>query len=214
MVEVQYHGFTFEKWVRDTFFNGYEGSYMQKWDIPPGINKSEGVPKEYQNVPVSVKTAKYGSPIGLGDVRRQRSIDVPFLMVVGFWKQRTPSEKWFEEIGVAYFSVSGWNSLWADLSLEEISQIDSQIKDMGLSYAKARELAQEWKSNFTLKSGGELVINPKIDSKTQRRIQCSLPFSTFWRFSGRSPLPTDAPSLFGVAFENPVISGSRRFNRD
>lgn len=214
MVEVQHHGFAFEKWVRDTFFNEYEGSYMQKWDIPPEINNFEGIPMAYRNVPVSVKTAKYGSPIGLGDVRRQRSIDVPFLMIVGFWKQRTPSEKWFEEIGVSYFSVPAWNSLWGGLDINEISVIDSRIKDMSIPYAKARELAQKWKQDFSSQCGGELVINPKIDSKTQRRIQCSLPFSTFWRIAGRSPSPTDSPSLFGVGFENPVISGSRIFNQD
>jgi len=49
MVEVQHHGFSFEKWVRNTLFQGYCGNYMQKWDIPPR-NKStreypEALPK-------------------------------------------------------------------------------------------------------------------------------------------------------------------------
>lgn len=214
MVEVQFHGFTFEKRVRDTFFNGYVGNYMQKWDIPPEINKSEQIPQEYQNVAVSVKSAKYGSPIGLGDARRQRTIDIPFLMIVGFWKQINPSEKWFVEIGVALFNVSDWNDLWGGLNIEEISKIDSQIKDMRPSYSEGRALAKSWKHNCVLKSGCKLVINPKIDSKTQRRIQCSIPFSTFWQFCGHTPSSTDAPRLFGVAFKNPVISEARRFNRD
>jgi hypothetical protein len=214
MVEVQFHGFTFEKWVRDTFFDGYEGKYMQKWDIPPDKNSQLCIPSGYRNIPVSVKTAKYGSPIGLGDVRRQRSIDMPFVIIVGFWKQRTPSEKWFEEIGVALFTVPVWSGLWGALTIEEISEIDSRIKDLTLPYAIARQTAQSWKSSRVLQSGGEIVINPKIDSKSQRRIQCSIPFNTFWRVAGRLPLPTDSPSLFGVTFENPVISGSRTFNRD
>jgi hypothetical protein len=33
MVEVQAHGFGFEKWVRSRFFSDYEGNYMQKWDV-------------------------------------------------------------------------------------------------------------------------------------------------------------------------------------
>jgi len=214
MVEVQYHGFTFEKWVRDTFFDNYEGNYMQKWDIPPDKNTQLCIPYDYRNIPVSVKTAKYGSPIGLGDVRRQRSINVPFLMIVGFWKQRTHSEKWFEEIGVALFTVPVWDVLWGALTIEEISEIDSRIKDSTLPYTMARQAAQAWKSNRVSNAGGEIVINPKIDSKSQRRIQCSIPFSSFWRVAGRVPLPTDSPSLFGVTFENPVISGSRTFNRD
>jgi hypothetical protein len=111
-------------------------------------------------------------------------------------------------------SVPAWNSLWGGLDINEIPVIDSQIQDMSIPYAKARELAQKWKQDFSSQCGGELVINPKIDSKTQRRIQCSLPFSTFWRIAGRSPSPTDSPSHFGAGFENPVISGSRIFNRD
>ncbi len=214
MVEVQHHGFTFEKWIRDTFFNGYAGIYMQEWDIPSKFNNFKGIPEDYRNVPVSVKTAKYGSPIGLGDIRRQRSIDVSFLMIAGFWEQRTSSEKWFIEIGVSYFSVEAWNSLWGGLTIDEISVLDSQIKNMNISYTEARKLAQQWKKDFSSRCGSELVINPKIDSKNQRRIQCSLPFSTFWRFAGRTPSPSDSPRLFGVAFENPVISGSRTFNQD
>jgi len=214
MVEVQYHGFTFEKWVRDTFFDEYEGSYIQNWDIPPEKNTQECIPSEYRNLPVSVKTAKYGSPIGLGDVRRQRGINVPFLMIVGFWKQKTPSEKWFEEIGVALLTTSTWSGLWGALSFDEIAEIDSQIKDLSLHYGTARQTAKEWKSKCVGSSGAEIVINPKIDSKKQRRIQCSIPFNTFWRIAGRVPVPTKSPSLFGVSFENPVISGSRSFNQD
>ena len=71
MVEVQAHGFTFEKWVRDTFFDGYSGSYMQKWDIPPDANTHASVPTAFRSIPVSIKTAKLGSPIGLGDVLRE-----------------------------------------------------------------------------------------------------------------------------------------------
>ena len=70
MVEVQAHGFSFEKWVRDHFFSGYLGTYMQKWDVPPDRNNHASVPAQFHNLPVSIKTAKLGSPIGLGDVLR------------------------------------------------------------------------------------------------------------------------------------------------
>ncbi len=71
MVEVQYHGFTFEKWVRNTFFDKYEGNYMQKWDIPPENNTQKSIPSVYRNIPVSVKTAKYGrrSDLEMSDAR-------------------------------------------------------------------------------------------------------------------------------------------------
>ena len=81
MVEVQAHGFSFEKWVRDHFFSGYAGTYMQKWDVHSDHNIHDAVPIQLQKLPVSVKTAKLGSPIGLGDVLRQRQIDHDFLMI-------------------------------------------------------------------------------------------------------------------------------------
>jgi len=181
MVEVQFHGFTFEKWVRDTFFDGYEGNYMQKWDIPPDKNSQLCIPSEHRNIPVSVKTAKYGSPIGLGDVRRQRSIDTPFMIIVGFWKQRTPSEKWFEEIGVALFTVPVWSGLWGALTIEEISEIDSRIKDLTLPYATARQTAQAWKSNRVSQSGGEIQsrLNSGTDIISEILLWAMSTYSTF-----------------------------------
>lgn len=100
MVEVQNHGFLFEKWVKDIFFAGYSGNYMQEWDIPAEHNGSRGIPLELRGFPVSVKTARYGSPIGLGDVIRQRRINFPFVMIAGFWKQRTATENGLRILGL------------------------------------------------------------------------------------------------------------------
>ncbi|HEY5793254.1 MAG TPA: hypothetical protein VIS74_08145 [Chthoniobacterales bacterium] len=214
MVEVQIHGFSFERWVRGTLFEGYSGNYMQKWDIPPDFNQHESIPEQFRNIPVSVKSAKYGSPIGLGDILRQRVIYQPFLMIAGFWRQRTPSEKWIEDIGAAFFDPAQWNGLWGGLTSEGIQVIDAQIKDLGTPYTVARELAQQWKRRLADTSGSAVVVNPKIDSKRQRRIQCSLPFRTFWEAAGRKPTVCESPALFGFEFENPILSGARTFNQD
>ena len=183
MVEVQFHGFSFERWAKDTFFSGYLGNYMQKWDILASENKKEEVPIEWRNFPVSTKTAKWGSPIGLGDAMRQRNIDETFVMIDGFWRQRTPQEKWFEEIGVVKFHPDFWNSLWGAIDLSTLRELDSKIKDLSLHYSDARKVAKQWKSQL-VRSGSKIVINPKIDSKKQRRIQCSLPFPIFWKAAG------------------------------
>jgi len=135
-------------------------------------------------------------------------------MIAGFWRQRTPSEKWFEEIGIAHFSVETWSRLWGTLEYDDIKKIDERIKDMSLPYAAARAEAAAWKKNHVPKSSGRIVVNPKIDSKSQRRIQCSLPFAAFWQCAGREPTINDAPDLFGFVFENPIMSGQRHFNPD
>ena len=76
--EVQGHGFTFENWVHDTIFDSYEaGSYTDEWDVGKDFNVNHG------GVPVSIKTAKYRSPVGLGDALRQFRISEDFLLIVG-----------------------------------------------------------------------------------------------------------------------------------
>ena len=144
MVEVQAHGFTFEKWVRETFYGGYQGNYMQEWDIPPEANSSSLVSARFRDLPVSVKVAKYGSPIGLGDILRQRAIAEPFVLIVGFWKQTGPAEKRIIEIGAVRLEVAKWESMWGTLRLEEIKMIDRRIKDLNLPYAAARRKAKAW----------------------------------------------------------------------
>lgn len=213
MVEVQKHGFTFEKWVRDTLFGGYEGNYMQKWDVPPDQNKHPAIHSSHRALPVSIKTAGFGSPIGLGDALRQRSTDQPFVMIAGFWHQRTKTEKWFEAIGAAKFSAKAWASLWGTLTLERIAELDALVKDTSIRYDVVRRRAQEWKALHADDSGSRIVLNPKIDSKTQRRVQCSLPFDVFWEFAGEEPVRLDAPELYGIPFENPIVSRARTFKK-
>ncbi len=213
MVEVQKHGFSFEKWIKDTFFGGYEGSYTQEWDIPPDQNIHNHIPPHLRNHPVSVKTAKYLSPISLGDVIRQRNISVPFVMIAGFWSQRTDNKKWFEEIEAVLFTPDIWEKLWGTLSIERISLIDTQIKNLDLHYSEARKIAKSWKAREIDPSGSTIVINPKIDSKKQRRIQCSLPFNAFWECAGRNAEPSNSVEFFDHKFPNPVISDSRTFNQ-
>ena len=214
MPEVQEHGFTFEKWVREELFAGYSGEYAQKWDIPAESNQHNVLPDEIENLPISVKTVKYGSPIGLGDAIRQRSINEPFLIIVGFWKQRTPEEKWIEEIACVRFTPEVWNKMWGPISIEELKKFDAMVKNFDIPYQEAREKAQEWKKNMETKGKSTLVINPKIGSGKQRRVQCSIPFKAFWQVAGREPKSADHPSIFGVKFKNPIHSGKRVFNKD
>ncbi|MEW6165701.1 MAG: hypothetical protein AB1642_11630 [Pseudomonadota bacterium] len=212
MVEVQSHGFTFERWVRDTLFDGYAGDYGQEWDIPADANHSTLLPTDLRGLPVSVKTAGFGTPIGLGDILRQRRIEQPFLMIVGFWRKHSETEKWFEEIGWARFSAESWSGLWGDLSPQSICALDAKVKSHGVGqHEAARLFARNWKKNTPELKSCRIVVNPKIDSKDQRRIQCSLPFKVFWEHAGREPQRQEQPRLFGRTFRNPVKSSPRSF---
>jgi hypothetical protein len=206
--EVQGHGFTFEKWVRQTFFNNFEAtSYTGKWDVDKEFNANNG------GLPVSIKAASYGSPVGLGDALRQFQIDEDFLLIVGFWRQEE-NKKRIVNIVAAPITVSLWKSLWHPIALADLKNLDDVIKDRSLTYQQARAEAQRIKSQppFTQ---AHIVVNPKIDSRTQRRLQCSLGFLTL--FSTVAPdaeqVASDTPTLFGVQSIEAFLSNPRTFRR-
>ncbi|MBE7496544.1 MAG: hypothetical protein HS117_16500 [Verrucomicrobiaceae bacterium] len=205
-LEVQRHGLLFEKWLRDTFFGGYEPeSHTQKWDIPASANTRFG------NIPVNPKTARHGSPIGLGDALRQYDIDEPFLLIAGFWQQTTPALKTWTNVQAVRVDPTAWRKLWHPITRADLEKLETVIKDKSLSLEQARQSAQEIKSRppFTL---AVMQVNPKIDS-SQRRLQCSLRFTDFFTHLApqASTLPQKQPQIFGVDVPRGVPSAPRQF---
>ena len=206
--EVQQHGLVLEQWVRDTFFDGYRpASYTQKWDIPAAANRRFG------GVPVNPKAAKYGTPVDLGDALRQFQIDEPFILVLGFWRQEG-DEKRFVNLTAPRIDPAAWKKLWGPVTLADLQRLDAVIKDKSLTPAEARAAALKIKSAppFTQSI---IVVNPKIDAKTQRRLQCSLRFDDVFRHLApdADPQPQERPALWGVEFPQPVASKPRAFAR-
>ncbi|MBL9189613.1 MAG: hypothetical protein JNK23_19185 [Opitutaceae bacterium] len=206
--EVQQHGLVFEQWVRDTFFAGYRPpSYTQKWDIPAAANLHHG------GVPVNPKVAKHGTPVDLGDALRQFVIDEPFILVVGFWRQEG-DEKRFVNIIAPRVDPAAWRKLWGPITRADLDRLDAVIKDRSLTPAQARAAAQKIKSAppFTQAT---IMLNPKIDSQTQRRLQCSLRFEDVFAHlvPGGNSAAQDRPALWGVPFPTAVASKPRAFTR-
>lgn len=210
MPEVQRHGFDFENWVKETFFAEFDANYTQKWDIPVQANHLKIIPKEFRNLPVSIKTCKFGSPIGFGDAIRQFNNNEDFLLIVGFWQQ-SESYKNFTAVEGVKILASDWKNLFSPLDSADLILLDSTIKNIESHYSEARKTAKEIKNSDKFKQA-KIVLNPKIDSKTQRRLQCSLPFNIFWRdFVGKEPYQNINCDLFGEKVPNPFLSGQRIF---
>ncbi len=204
--EVQEHGLVFEQWVRDTFFGGYRPkSYTQKWDVPAAINTRFG------GVPVNPKAAKLGTPVDLGDALRQFRIEEPFILVVGFWRQEGDAKR-FVNIVSPRIDPPAWRKLWGPVTLEDLERLDAVIKDRSLTPAEARAAARKIK-NAPPFTQATIVLNPKIDSATQRRLQCSLRFEDVFRHlvPGGNPEPQETPALWGVPFPSAVASKPRTF---
>ncbi len=211
--EVQAHGLVFERWVLDTFFDSYRpDGYTQKWDIPAEANRLAD--PALAGLPVNPKAVKLRSSVGLGDALRQHDIDEPFLLILGYWEQATPKEKRFVKIIAARVEPETWRQLWGDVTRADLERLDAVIKDRERTPAEARRAAQAMKSRPPY-STSVIVLNPKIDSKSQRRLQCSLRYADVLKYLAPDIAPAPArnapPELWGVPFSGPVVSRPREF---
>lgn len=207
--EVQHHGVVFEQWIRDTFFDGYTpASYTQKWDIPAAANRRFG------GLPVNPKATKYGTAVGLGDALRQYDVDEPFILVVGFWEQ-DGADKRFVNITPVTIHPETWHLLWGPVTRADLERLDALIKDRELDYLEVRARAQAMKAAPPF-SASLLVLNPKIDSHGQRRLQCSLSFAHLFDLlaSDADRRAVATPTLWGVPFPGPIASAARTFSAD
>ncbi len=207
----QQHGMDFEKWIKTTFFKSYhQTGYTDKWDALNVEFKKETLKytSNFLGLPVSMKTCKYGAPIGFGDAIRQFDNTQDFLLIVGFWLSSGLGKK-FLSVKAVKVTKAEWHKLFAEAVTEEelekdrlkpeeierkIYGLDRTIK-LTSSYLDARKQAKAEKKALPKM---EIVLNPKIDSKNQRRLQCSLPFHIFWeKFAEESPFKDETCKFWG-----------------
>ena len=210
MVEEQQHGFAFEKWVIELAKHlrpdksHLLAGYTDKWDLPAELNP---IP---DGGPVSIKTAKWNSAIGFGDARRQFQVDHKFTLVVGFWEQ-SGLRKQVVKIVAAGVTPKLWASLWNPVTFFDLERLDAQIKNRSYNYREARQAAQQivTAAPFT---DSIFRANPKIDSKVQRRLQCSLTQENFFKHLAPEINcdKEDEPMLWGNAIP-PFLPGRPRF---
>lgn len=204
--EVQHHGLVFEQWIRATFFDGYTPpGYTQKWDIPAAVNRTHG------GVPVNPKAAKYGTAVDLGDALRQFDIAEQFILVIGYWRQEG-GQKRFVNIVAPTITPEQWSRLWGSITRTDLAQLDALIKDRSLTPAEARRAAQALKRTAPFRDS-IIVLNPKIDSRGQRRLQCSLRFADVFKHlaPAADPAVQANPELWGVPFPAAIDSAPRKF---
>ena len=87
------------------------------------------------------------------------------------------------------------------------------IKDTSVGYEATRSAARAWKREHAdmLKAAG-ITLNPKIDSKDQRRLQCSLSYKKFIEIAWFETQPPADPLMCGVHVPKEMSSSPRTFN--
>lgn len=162
-MERQSHGFSFEKYLENKYNIVLSTSYTAKWD---------GV---YNNHPISIKTAKKGNAIDLGDIFRQANISEDFYLIVNFY---TATEN---DIHFLYIPWQEWKKYFMELSIFEpifrdaLETVSNDRKDD----KKWRQLMTDCKTLWKQNTPNIVRPNGKRDHKSQKRWQCSICNSLF-----------------------------------
>ncbi len=213
-METQRHGFDWEIEIKRKVFGiteqqeaDFKLHYTSKWDIPKELHDGGGN--------ISIKTSG-SDTVCMGDAIRifNQNPDETNTCIVVFYKQEG-NEKVINRIVEWKLDKK---LLFEDVTLDELQELQQAI----VNFPKHTRLCndQEYKQKLTdmasalnAKSGA-LKFNRKIDSKTQRRLQCSI--SGFDAFITKNShlvvYDTPLPILRDVRITERIVSSPRTFD--
>ena len=150
----------------------------------------------------SIKTTN-GNKIDCGDVLRRRQ-ETDYILVVGVYSQ-VGENKVFHTEYTFYIKPEHEQKLWGRMNYNQLAEFVDYIKHI----PAGKDAQQETKTERTvlkncIEDKNALVkIHPKVDSKKQRRVQCSVKIKEL--------IKADIPYTTKVIRET-VHSPSRQFN--
>lgn len=177
----QSHGLEIESRLREQFqrYNQdwlpshlpLETEYTARFDVP-GYSDPYG-----RGIPTSIKSAKLrhaNALIGLADATRIADlVNFPLTRLLVALYQQQGDNKVFREVREYLVTGEEWRTLTGDVPAEALAAFNRALKlpEPG----DARQVAREWKSHLAEQfPDSKIRWNPKIDSKGQRRLQCSV----------------------------------------
>ena len=174
-MEVQAHGNYYEdlKTRQITGLGKVEYDALKESGYTSGMDIMKGLMSPYD---YSIKTSK-GNTVDCGDILRRRQ-ETDYNLVVGCYSQVGDNKVFYSEY-TFYIRPEHESILWGRMNYNQLAEYVNYIKNI----PAGREAQQETKTERTvLKNCIEdknalIQINPKVDSKKQRRVQCSVKMS-------------------------------------
>ena len=168
----QQHGFTWENEIKSNVFClPTEKNNTDKYDIPCEKNKFN------LNENISIKVTG-GSGIDCADILRFYSYDFDKenTIVVIEYKQNKHNKR-IQTIYEIKYTREMHQKLFGTISLQELTGYVSYIKQIekGTCPIETTTFYKKEKKRLQMIHGMKINISPKVDSKTQRRVQCSIP---------------------------------------
>ena len=171
MAEVQAHGNYFEDlkireltgYSKDDYDSFKNNGYTSSMDIVKGL---------YYYKDVSIKTAK-GKKVDCGDILRRRS-ETEYDIIIGLWDQ-VGDNKIFSKEYTFHIKPEHETILWGNMTYEKLREFDEYIKSIpeGRDAQQNTKVERQLLKTITEDVNAQMKIHPKVDSKKQRRVQCS-----------------------------------------
>lgn len=172
MSEVQAHGNEYE----DLIIHERTGLSKKEYDAL----KVNGYTSEFDlckelivDHDASIKTTS-SNTICCSDLLKMMSHTGDYRLIVGCYEQ-VNNEKVFHTEYEFFIESQHYEMLWAGMNYELIENYVNRIKSIEKGEERQRQyqlVAESWKSEIQ-SDQSMFVINPKVDSKKQRRVQCS-----------------------------------------
>ena len=200
-MEVQAHGNYYEdlKTRQITGLGKAEYDALKENGYTSGMDIMKGLMSAYD---YSIKTSK-GNTVDCGDILRRRQ-ETDYNLVVGCYSQVGDNKVFYSEY-TFYIRPEHEQKIWGKMNYNQLAEYVDYIKNI----PAGKEAQQETKTERTvLKNCIEdknalMKIHPKVDSKKQRRVQCSLKMSDL--IKARIPYKQ-------TVIRETVHSPSRKFN--
>lgn len=177
MTEVQQHGLIFESEVTQaiTGLSKHEyqkllpNAYINSMDIAQGI---------MSDCNYSIKVTN-GRSVCCGDISRfmKHCRDDEFTIVVGEWKQAETIKR-YSTVYEFHITPAHYSLLFAELTEQTLDPFVDYVKSIPHGRDGQLENEKTWKAKrddlYNTNGRGLVSIDAKIDSKSQRRVQCSI----------------------------------------
>ena len=170
-MEVQAHGNYFEDikireltgFSKDEYDSMKDNGYTSSMDIVKGLHSDRDV---------SVKTAK-GRKVDCGDILRRRS-ETEYDIIIGVLEQ-VGDKKIFHTEYTFHIKPEHETLLWGKMSYEKLREFNDYIKSIpeGRTAQQNTKVERQLLKTITEDANAQMKIHPKVDSKKQRRVQCS-----------------------------------------
>lgn len=210
-ISSQFHGEAFESIIKSAYpgSSNFKRGPTDLFDIESKFDKILGFP-------TSIKTSK-NKTIGLSDARRIFTINEPFRLLLLRYIQKGNYKNPYE-LHEFIISLDKLNELRGNLPLTQVDFFHNQLKSFVLGeHVAARKFSKDYKKYLLDNYSSAISLNPKIDSKNQRRLQCSISLNDLSNIiepeNHKIYLANSNLISFGRISIGPILSSSRTFNK-